>query len=123
VPRAVVRPTLGIAERRAGLPRVRRPNPRPVLQANETARILVVGQAAGVRAHITGIPWNDRSGERLRAWMGIDRDLFYDESHISRSFPWHSAIPDVGMATIGRLVVNVRCYGLSNCWDGCLESS
>ena len=44
--------------------------PRPVLQANETARILVVGQAPGVRAHITGIPWNDPSGERVRAWMG-----------------------------------------------------
>ena len=57
--------------------------PRPVLQANETARILVVGQAPGVRAHITGIPWNDPSGERLRAWMGIDRDLFDDESRIA----------------------------------------
>lgn len=57
--------------------------PRPVLQASETARILVVGQAPGVRAHITGIPWNDPSGERLRAWMGIDRDLFYDESHVA----------------------------------------
>ena len=57
--------------------------PRPVLHANETARILVVGQAPGVRAHITGIPWNDPSGERLRAWMGIDSDLFYDESRIA----------------------------------------
>lgn len=57
--------------------------PRPVLQAGETARILVVGQAPGVRAHTTGIPWNDPSGERLRAWMGIDRNLFYDESRIA----------------------------------------
>jgi uracil-DNA glycosylase len=57
--------------------------PRPVLQAGETARILVVGQAPGVRAHTTGIPWNDASGERLRAWMGIDKDLFYDNSRIA----------------------------------------
>jgi uracil-DNA glycosylase len=57
--------------------------PRPVLQAGETARILVVGQAPGVRAHTSGIPWNDASGERLRAWMGIDEDFFYDESRIA----------------------------------------
>lgn len=57
--------------------------PRPVLQAGETARILVVGQAPGLRAHSSGIPWNDPSGERLRAWMGIDKDLFYDESRIA----------------------------------------
>ncbi|HEY7566064.1 MAG TPA: uracil-DNA glycosylase family protein [Gemmatimonadaceae bacterium] len=54
-----------------------------MLQAGETARILVVGQAPGVRAHTTGIPWNDASGERLRAWMGIDKDLFYDNSRIA----------------------------------------
>jgi uracil-DNA glycosylase len=57
--------------------------PRPVLQASETARILIVGQAPGVRVHTTGIPWNDASGKRLRAWMGIDKDLFYDESRIA----------------------------------------
>lgn len=57
--------------------------PRPVLQASETARILVVGQAPGSRAHITGIPWNDPSGERLRGWMGIDGDRFYDESRVA----------------------------------------
>lgn len=57
--------------------------PRPLLQAEETARILIVGQAPGVRAHVTGIPWNDPSGDRLRAWMGIDADLFYDESRIA----------------------------------------
>lgn len=57
--------------------------PRPVLRAGETARILVVGQAPGVRVHATGIPWDDPSGERLRAWMGVDKDAFYDESHIA----------------------------------------
>src|SRR3989442_14462566 len=57
--------------------------PRPVLRAAETARILVVGQAPGVRAHTTGIPWDDPSGERLRAWMGVGNDVFYDESRIA----------------------------------------
>jgi uracil-DNA glycosylase len=57
--------------------------PRPVLQAGKTARILVVGQAPGIRVHTTGIPWDDPSGERLRMWMGLDADRFYDESQIA----------------------------------------
>lgn len=57
--------------------------PRPVLRAAETARILVVGQAPGARVHMTGIPWDDPSGERLREWMGVDKDIFHDESHIA----------------------------------------
>lgn len=57
--------------------------PRPVLRALDTARILIVGQAPGARVHATGIPWNDPSGERLRAWMGVDKDAFYDEAHIA----------------------------------------
>lgn len=57
--------------------------PNPVLRASSTARILIVGQAPGTKVHATGIPWNDASGERLRAWMGIDRDVFYDESRIA----------------------------------------
>lgn len=57
--------------------------PRPILRAGETARILVVGQAPGARVHTTGIPWDDPSGERLRAWMGVGEDIFYDESRIA----------------------------------------
>src|SRR5450759_3268975 len=57
--------------------------PRPVLRAGEAARILIVGQAPGVRVHATGIPWDDLSGERLRAWMGVDKEIFYDESRIA----------------------------------------
>ncbi len=60
------------------------PNPpRPVFQAHPDARILVVGQAPGRRAHETGLPFNDPSGERLRDWMGVDRDTFYDSSCIA----------------------------------------
>jgi uracil-DNA glycosylase len=57
--------------------------PRPVLRAAATARILIVGQAPGSRVHSTGIPWDDPSGERLRTWMGVGKDVFYDESFIS----------------------------------------
>ena len=54
--------------------------PRPVLRAAETARVLVVGQAPGLRVHTTGIAWDDASGVRLRSWMGLDATAFYDES-------------------------------------------
>jgi uracil-DNA glycosylase len=57
--------------------------PRPVLRASVTARLLIVGQAPGTRVHETGIPWNDPSGDRLREWLAVDRDTFYDESRIA----------------------------------------
>lgn len=57
--------------------------PRPVLRVSSTARILIVGQAPGTRVHESGIPWNDPSGDRLREWMDLDRDRFYDESLIA----------------------------------------
>jgi uracil-DNA glycosylase len=57
--------------------------PRPVLRAATTARLLIVGQAPGMRVHETGIPWNDPSGDRLRQWMGVGRERFYDESRIA----------------------------------------
>jgi uracil-DNA glycosylase len=57
--------------------------PRPVLQASVTARVMIVGQAPGTRVHETGIPFNDPSGDTLRAWLGMDRDVFYDEARIA----------------------------------------
>jgi uracil-DNA glycosylase len=57
--------------------------PRPVLRAAASARLLIVGQAPGTRVHETGIPWNDPSGERLREWLAVDREAFYDESRIA----------------------------------------
>lgn len=56
---------------------------RPVVRLSTTARILVVGQAPGRRVHETGVPFNDPSGDRLRDWMGIDRETFYDVSKIN----------------------------------------
>jgi len=57
--------------------------PRPVVQVSQSARILVVGQAPGRRVHDTGLPFNDPSGDRLREWMGVDRDTFYDERQLA----------------------------------------
>lgn len=57
--------------------------PRPVLRVGEMARILVVGQAPGARVHTTGIPWDDPSGDRLRAWMGVGTDVFYDPTRVA----------------------------------------
>jgi len=57
--------------------------PRPVLRAQAEARVLIVGQAPGTRVHATGIPWNDPSGDRLREWLAVDRETFYDEQRFA----------------------------------------
>lgn len=57
--------------------------PRPVVQFHPEARILIAGQAPGRKVHETGLPFNDASGERLRSWLGISRELFYDERRIA----------------------------------------
>ena len=57
--------------------------PRPVLRVAKTATVLIVGQAPGTRVHETGIPWNDRSGDRLRDWLGVGKETFYDETRIA----------------------------------------
>lgn len=57
--------------------------PRPVLRASSTARLLVASQAPGVRAHNSGMSFDDPSGDRLRSWMGVDRDTFYDTGRIA----------------------------------------
>lgn len=57
--------------------------PRPVVQAGEGARLLIVGQAPGTRVHETGIPWNDPSGERLRDWLMLDTASFYDADKVA----------------------------------------
>ena len=57
--------------------------PRPVLQASRTARILIAGQAPGVRVHASGRPFTDPSGVRLRDWMGLDEAAFYDSRRVA----------------------------------------
>ena len=57
--------------------------PRPVLRASPSARILIIGQAPGTKVHASGIPWDDASGKRLREWMGIIPEIFYDEKRVA----------------------------------------
>lgn len=68
--------------------------PRPVLRAHRSAPILIVGQAPGRRVHETGIPWNDPSGVRLRQWLGVTPEHFYD--------PCRFAIIPMGFCYPGR---------------------
>ena len=69
--------------------------PRPTLRAKRSARLLIVGQAPGTKVHETGIPWNDPSGNRLREWLAIGRDQFYDDAKV--------AIMPIGFCYPGRL--------------------
>jgi uracil-DNA glycosylase len=69
--------------------------PRPVFRVSDTARVLIVGQAPGTKVHLTGLPWNDASGDRLRTWLRMDRDQFYDTTRI--------AIVPTGLCYPGRM--------------------
>jgi uracil-DNA glycosylase len=57
--------------------------PRPVLRAKAGASVMIVGQAPGTKVHESGVPWNDASGRRLRDWLAMDDETFYDESRIA----------------------------------------
>jgi uracil-DNA glycosylase len=57
--------------------------PRPVLRASSGARLAVCGQAPGARVHASGVPFSDPSGDRLREWMGVSAEQFYDESRVA----------------------------------------
>lgn len=57
--------------------------PRPIVQASETARVLIIGQAPGTAVHASGVPWDDPSGDRIREWTGIDRDIFYNPNQVA----------------------------------------
>ncbi|WP_375578726.1 uracil-DNA glycosylase family protein [Marivirga tractuosa] len=52
----------------------------PVVQASPQSKIAVIGQAPGIAVHQSGIPWDDKSGDNLRNWLGVDKDEFYDEN-------------------------------------------
>lgn len=54
-----------------------------MVRINPKATILIIGQAPGTKVHETGVPWNDPSGDRLRTWMAIDREMFYDDGRIA----------------------------------------
>lgn len=67
------------APRRLPLPHA----PRPVLRVSGSARILIASQAPGTKVHLSGLPFTDASGDRLRSWLGVDKETFYDAGRIA----------------------------------------
>ena len=80
--------------------------PRPVLQIHPKARILIAGQAPGKKVHESGIPFDDASGNRLREWMGVSKDIFYDSRQIA-ILPMGFCYPGTGKS--GDLPPRVEC--------------
>lgn len=71
--------------------------PRPLLQVHPAARLLIVGQAPGRKVHASGVPFDDASGDRLRSWMGISRETFYDPTRVAL-VPMGFCYPGTGRA-------------------------
>ncbi|MEZ6191630.1 MAG: uracil-DNA glycosylase family protein [Phycisphaerales bacterium] len=61
--------------------------PRPLLQGSRRSRLLIIGQAPGQRAHDSGIPWDDASGRRLREWLQLTDEQFYNPGLVA-ACPW-----------------------------------
>jgi len=57
--------------------------PRPIVRASAQSKLCIIAQAPGLRVHETGLSFNDPSGDRLRSWLAMDRDTFYDESQVA----------------------------------------
>lgn len=57
--------------------------PRPVVQASPKSKLVIIGQAPGLAVHKSGIPWQDKSGDTLRAWLGMDEETFYNPDHVA----------------------------------------
>lgn len=57
--------------------------PKPIVQASETARLVIIGQAPGRRVHTTGIPWDDPSGNLLRTWLELSTQVFYNPRQVA----------------------------------------
>ena len=88
--------------------------PRPVVQAHPQAKVLIVGQAPGRRVHETGVAWNDPSGDRLRDWLGISKEIFYDPQQVAL-VPMGFCYPGTGRS--GDLPPRPECAPL---WHGLL---
>ncbi len=109
--------------------------PRPVVWFENKPRILIAGQAPGLRVHETMVPFNDRSGDRLRDWLGVDSETFYDRERIAIvpmafCFPGYTAkgsdLPpppvcaktwrDLVMASIGDVPLTLLIGGYAQSW-------
>ena len=81
--------------------------PRPILRVSTTATILIASQAPGTKVHVSGTPWTDASGVRLRTWLGMTPDEFYDTARI--------AILPMGLCYPGRLPQGGDCPPRPEC--------
>jgi len=79
---------------------------RPVVQAHSAAKILIAGQAPGRRVHETGVPFDDPSGDRLRDWLGVTREEFYDPKKFA-IIPMGFCFPGTGKS--GDLAPRAEC--------------
>ena len=78
--------------------------PKPVVRGRPSARLLIISQAPGTRAHETDLSFNDRSGDRLREWLGLDRESFYDEARVAimaMGFCYPGRFERVGLQPVG----------------------
>ena len=91
--------------------------PRPVLQASAKSRVIIIGQAPGRIVHGTGIPWDDKSGDNLRAWLGVSKEQFYDPD-LFALVPMGFCYPGKGRS--GDLPPRPECAPL---WHGKLMAS
>jgi uracil-DNA glycosylase len=83
--------------------------------------VLIVGQAPGARVHASGIPWDDASGKRLRDWLGVDADTFYDATRFA-IVPMGFCYPAAARAATTRRGRNARRCGSTGCWPNCRRS-
>ena len=93
---------------------------RPIVSVNPHSRLMIIGQAPGTKVHQSGIPWDDASGRRLREWLGIDDDAFYDPDKIG-IVPMGFCYPGRGKS--GDLPPRPECAPLwhQRIWQDCTE--
>lgn len=84
----------------------------PVVAASPKSRIVIIGQAPGTKVHASGIPWNDKSGDNLRSWLGVSKEQFYD-TNLFALVPMGFCYP--GKGTSGDLPPRTECAPL---WHG-----
>jgi uracil-DNA glycosylase len=79
---------------------------RPIVQVHPHARLLIAGQAPGRKAHLSGVPFDDASGDRLRDWMGVTHEVFYDAQQVA-TLPMGFCFPGTGKS--GDLASRIEC--------------
>lgn len=88
--------------------------PRPVVQLNKSSKIVIISQAPSRRVHETGIPWNDASGKKLKSWIGVSDEIFYNP-YAFRFCQWGFVTRGKEYLVIFRHALNALRYGIRRC--------